>query len=142
MFEWDENKNRINIQKHGVSFDDAKKVFCDPCRLTLFDEGHSETEDRYYCIGVMGGNFMTKKIEYTDAPAEISESLNRAKIIPNFLPSPEQIEDLAAKRTKKQVSIYLSVETIDKFKAAAQAEGNRYQTMISNVLDTYTLHYL
>ncbi|MCL1878265.1 MAG: hypothetical protein FWF80_05360 [Defluviitaleaceae bacterium] len=40
------------------------------------------------------------------------------------------------------MSIYLTVDTIEKFKAAAQAEGSRYQTMISNVLDTYTLQYL
>ena len=85
---------------------------------------------------------MKKKIEYTDAPTEIAESLNRATIIPNFSPLPEEVEALAAKRMKKQVSIYLSVETIEKFKAAAQAEGGRYQTMISNVLDTYTLQYL
>ncbi|MGB9686689.1 MAG: BrnT family toxin [Rectinema subterraneum] len=28
-FEWDENKNQINIQKHGVSFEEAKEAFLD-----------------------------------------------------------------------------------------------------------------
>jgi len=85
---------------------------------------------------------MNREPEYTNAPEEIAESLNRAIAIPNFALVPEQVEDFASKKAKKQVSIYLSVETIEKFKAAAQAEGSRYQTMISNVLDTYTLQYL
>ena len=85
---------------------------------------------------------MRKEIEYTEAPKEIGESLNHAKIIPNFAPLPEQVAELAVKRSKKPVSIYLSVETIEKFKEAAKKDGNRYQTMISNVLDTYTRQYL
>ncbi|MCL1882964.1 MAG: BrnA antitoxin family protein [Defluviitaleaceae bacterium] len=85
---------------------------------------------------------MNQKIEYTDAPMDIEESLNRAVVIPNFELTQEQINMVAARRSKKPVSIYLSVETIDKFKKAAQKSGNRYQTMISDVLDTYTQQYL
>ena len=85
---------------------------------------------------------MKKEIEYTDAPEEIAESLSRAMIVPNFAPTPEQVAEYAAKRAKKPVSIYLSVETIEKFKAAAEKDGSRYQTMISDVLDTYTRQYL
>jgi len=85
---------------------------------------------------------MKKEIKYTDAPKKIMESLSRATVIPNFAPSPEQVKEFSAKRAKKSVSIYLSVETIEKFKAAAKKDGSRYQTMISNVLDTYTQQYL
>jgi len=59
MFEWDESKNQINIEKHGVSFDEAKMVFNDPERLTLFDAGHSQEEDRYYCIGIVNEGILT-----------------------------------------------------------------------------------
>ena len=31
LFEWDENKAKINIQKHGVTFEEAAEVFFDPC---------------------------------------------------------------------------------------------------------------
>ena len=89
-----------------------------------------------------GKRNMRKEIEYTEAPEGVKESLYRAKVIPNFAPMPEQVEELAAKRSKKPVSIYLSVETIEKFKEAAKKGGGRYQTMISNVLDTYTRQYL
>jgi uncharacterized DUF497 family protein len=33
-FEWDENKNRLNLAKHGISFEDAIEIFEDPRRLT------------------------------------------------------------------------------------------------------------
>jgi uncharacterized DUF497 family protein len=59
MFEWDENKNQLNIEKHGVSFEEAQNVFKDPKRLTLFDEGHSQDEDRYFCIGVVDDRVIT-----------------------------------------------------------------------------------
>jgi uncharacterized protein (DUF4415 family) len=79
---------------------------------------------------------------YTDAPAEVKESLERATIVPNFNLSPEGVKEFAARRAKKPVSIYLSVDTIEKFKRAAEKSGGRYQTMISNVLDVYTQQYL
>lgn len=53
IFEWDENKNRLNKTKHGVSFEVAARVFGDPERLELFDEGHSEEEDRWITIGMV-----------------------------------------------------------------------------------------
>ena len=85
---------------------------------------------------------MKKNVKYTDAPNDIEESLIRAIVIPNFTPLPEQVKELSANRTKKLVSIYLTVETIEKFKKAAKKNGDRYQTMISDVLDTYTQQYL
>jgi uncharacterized protein (DUF4415 family) len=87
-------------------------------------------------------NDMNSDRTYTDAPAEMEESLERATIVPNFDLSPEGVKEFAARRAKKPVSIYLSVDTIEKFKRAAEKSGGRYQTMISNVLDVYTQQYL
>lgn len=50
-FEWDENKNIINQQKHGVTFDEAKTVFYDENALLEFDELHSADEDRFRILG-------------------------------------------------------------------------------------------
>ena len=50
-FEWDEEKNRKNIKKHGVSFELATKVFFDDDRIEGYDTSHSDDEDRYYTIG-------------------------------------------------------------------------------------------
>ena len=51
-FEWDPQKARINDRKHKVSFERAAEVFLDPNMGSLFDEEHSETEERWVTIGV------------------------------------------------------------------------------------------
>ena len=50
-FEWDTNKEKINIQKHGVTFEQASYVFADPFALNKFDEEHSDYEDRWIILG-------------------------------------------------------------------------------------------
>ena len=50
-FEWDENKNQTNIQKHGISFEEAVTVFKDLDALIISDESHSNNEDRFLLIG-------------------------------------------------------------------------------------------
>ncbi len=51
-FEWDEDKSRQNVEKHGVTFDEAKTVFNDPFAITIADPDHSYQEDRYVDIGL------------------------------------------------------------------------------------------
>ena len=50
-FEWDKNKEKINIQKHGVTFEQASYVFSDQFALNKFDEEHSSDEDRWVMLG-------------------------------------------------------------------------------------------
>lgn len=51
LFEYDPEKNRKNIEKHGISFKSAARVFFDYDRIELYDEAHSGDEDRYDTIG-------------------------------------------------------------------------------------------
>ncbi len=51
-FNWDPNKDRLNLRKHGISFRQAASVFRDPNQLSIFDEEHSEKEDRWITLGV------------------------------------------------------------------------------------------
>ena len=51
LFEYDEEKNRKNIEKHGISFKTAARVFFDYDRIEMFDDEHSIDEDRYNTIG-------------------------------------------------------------------------------------------
>ena len=51
IFEWDQRKSRMNVQKHKVSFDEVRTLFNDPLLITYPDEHHSETEERYISIG-------------------------------------------------------------------------------------------
>lgn len=58
LFEYDPEKNRKNIEKHGISFRSAARVFFDYDRIELYDEAHSDHEDRFDTIGdVSAGNF-------------------------------------------------------------------------------------
>ena len=49
---WDDAKNRINRKKHGVSFEEASDLFTrDDDYLEIFDDAHSDEEDRFIAIG-------------------------------------------------------------------------------------------
>jgi len=50
-FEWDTDKNKINIAKHGLSFNEAESTFSDNKRIIMLDVDHSASEKRYFCIG-------------------------------------------------------------------------------------------
>ncbi len=59
-FEWDENKNILNIEKHGVSFFEAQSAFFDSHRVIAADVNHSkETEKRYFCFGSVDEKIIT-----------------------------------------------------------------------------------
>ncbi|MGZ8480551.1 MAG: BrnT family toxin [Candidatus Binatia bacterium] len=55
-FEWDANKARLNLRRHGISFAEAKTVFNDPLLVTFSDDDHSEDEERFISIGLSGFN--------------------------------------------------------------------------------------
>lgn len=50
-FEWDADKARQNKTKHDCSFEQAAGVFADKWELTLFDEDHSASEERWITLG-------------------------------------------------------------------------------------------
>lgn len=53
-FEWDPRKTKANITKHGISFEQAAKIFLDALHIAVFDDEHSETEERWVTIGKVG----------------------------------------------------------------------------------------
>ena len=50
-FEWDTEKEKINIKKRGIIFEQASYVFADPYALSRYDDEHSEDEDRWILMG-------------------------------------------------------------------------------------------
>jgi uncharacterized DUF497 family protein len=50
-FEWDRVKADANLEKHGVSFEEAATAFGDPLSLTIGDPDHSDQEDRFILVG-------------------------------------------------------------------------------------------
>ncbi len=65
-FEWDEIKNRINLEKHNVSFEEAQIAFFDSKRIIAEDLEHSRIEERYYCIGKVEQNILTVRFIYRE----------------------------------------------------------------------------
>jgi predicted DNA binding CopG/RHH family protein len=74
---------------------------------------------------------MKTKIKYTNEP------IVKVKIIPDFLPSPEQ---LALKDETVKVTIALSKSSVEYFKNEAKRYKTQYQKMIRRLLDEYTAH--
>lgn len=51
-FVWDDAKDRLNVRKHGVSFEEARTVFLDPVGRLIHDPVHSDREDRFVMLGL------------------------------------------------------------------------------------------
>ena len=64
QFEWDENKNNSNQEKHQVSFEKAQYAFMDTKRIIAEDIDHSIEEKRYFCFGDVDGGILTVRFTY------------------------------------------------------------------------------
>jgi uncharacterized DUF497 family protein len=52
VFAWDSRKAARNLEKHGVSFEEAATVFADPDALEWEDLEHSARENRFKRLGI------------------------------------------------------------------------------------------
>ncbi len=64
-FDWDENKARLNLKIHDISFDEAKTIFDDPLYVDFFDPDHSDSENRYLRFG-MSDQHRLLLVSYTE----------------------------------------------------------------------------
>jgi len=74
---------------------------------------------------------MSKQIQYSNEP------LGKLRIVPDFLPSPEE---LAVKNKSTKITITLSAESVAYFKETAKKNQMQYQKMIRQLLDEYVAH--
>jgi uncharacterized DUF497 family protein len=51
VFEWDDEKDASNQEKHGISFAEATEAFFDPFNITIADPDHSTEEERFLLLG-------------------------------------------------------------------------------------------
>ncbi len=51
-FAWDQRKEKANVNKHGVSFEEARTVFYDENAIQFYDPDHSDEEDRFVLLGL------------------------------------------------------------------------------------------
>ena len=50
-FEWNNEKSKLNLQKHQVSFEEAKEVFLDPMHISKLDHRFDCFEERWITLG-------------------------------------------------------------------------------------------
>lgn len=75
-FEWDPAKAASNLRKHKVDFELAATVFQDPFMQSIFDEDHSESEQRWITMGrARDGRLVV--VSHTDARTEGDKMLVR-----------------------------------------------------------------
>jgi len=51
-FDWDSTKDQQNIRKHRISFRQAATIFRDPNQLSIYDQEHSQNEERWITMGI------------------------------------------------------------------------------------------
>jgi len=152
-FEWDEAKNRLNQDKHGVAFELAQAAFFDSKRLIARDISHRGGEERYYCIGTVGQGVLTvrftmrgrviciigakverrmkKRIQYSDEPMEL-------RIVADFLPPPNQ---LRPKRSRVKVTVEVAKESLEFYRSQTRGERDEYRAMMGQLLDLYATRF-
>jgi len=83
-FEWDEKKNISNIQKHQVSFEEAKEVFKDPLHISKLDHRFSYFEERWITIGSTKnyGILVVANMFFDDSGEEIIRIISARKANP------------------------------------------------------------
>ena len=77
-FEWDATKAASNHRKHGITFDLAATVFRDPLMISIPDDEHSETEERWISMGQAENS---KLLLVVHTYLEISASAANVRII-------------------------------------------------------------
>lgn len=77
-FDWDPVKERKNVRNRRLSFRQAATVFRDPNQLTLFDEVHSDEEERWVTIGLDGAGLLRVVVHTFE---QVAEDLCHLRII-------------------------------------------------------------
>lgn len=91
LFDWDPKKHTKNIEKHGVTFEEAESSFYDELSLIIDDPIHSENEERFILIGL---SFKTNLLVVSHCYRHESGSEEIIRIIS------------ARKATKKEAQVY------------------------------------
>jgi len=65
-FEWDDDKAASNLEKHGVDFVDATRVFLDPFMIEMVDDAFDYGEERFIAIGAVEGRVLYVVYVFTE----------------------------------------------------------------------------
>ena len=80
-YEWNEEKNKLNQQKYGISFEEAKEVFDDPLQISKLDKRFSYFEERWITVGSSSKHkvLVVANLFFTDEGEEIIRIISARK---------------------------------------------------------------
>jgi uncharacterized DUF497 family protein len=80
-YEWNEDKNKLNQQKHGISFEEAKEVFDDALQISKLDKRFSYFEERWITVGTTSKHkvLVVANLFFTDDGKEIIRIISARK---------------------------------------------------------------
>lgn len=145
VFKWDDNKNKIIVPKHGVSFKEALTVFYDDNALLINDETHSAEEDRFILVGLSAQGRIIVVCHAYYEEKEIIRIISSREATKNetlqYLRKKESMKkeyDFSGgkknpyvNKLKKQITINLNEEVLTYFKAMSDETGIPYQSLIN-----------
>ena len=141
-FEWDENKNKLNIKKHGISFEEASTVFYDDEALIISDEAHSDNEERFIMIGFSYKYNLLVVCHCYRQNESVIRIVSARKATKNerkeYLKKMKSEYDFSkgkknpyAKMLKRQITINISEEVLEYFKEMSEKTSIPYQSLIN-----------
>ena len=94
IIDWDSNKNSENIQKHGISFEQAQEIFLDPLHLSILDERFSYFKERWITMGAAkrGDVIVTAHLYFVEEPEERIRIISARRATPQERRQYEKIE--------------------------------------------------
>ena len=80
-YEWNEEKNKLNQQKHSISFEEAKEVFEDALQISKLDKRFSYFEERWITVGTTSKHkvLVVANLFFTDDGEEIIRIISARK---------------------------------------------------------------
>src|ERR1035441_3159051 len=133
IFAWDENKNRINRRKHGVSFETAARVFEDPNVVSYRDRVVDE-EERWHAVGCAGGIALLLVVHTSEEPQQLED---RPDSQIDYSDAPEgspRASDIEVGRFYRPIKQLVSLRVDADVLAWFRGQGKKYQTRINDVL--------
>jgi uncharacterized DUF497 family protein len=81
IFEWDDNKNKINITKHKIDFNEAKEIFNDSMHISRLDHRFEYLEERWISLGATKKNkiIVVANVYFDDNGKEIIRIISARK---------------------------------------------------------------
>ena len=154
-FVWDEEKNIINQEKHGVSFEEAQTVFYDDYALLEYDEEHSEEEDRFRILGLSKkGRLLivvhctresesvirlissrkateTEKTGYEREKRLMKTVDERDEYLEKEFDFSKAVRNPYAKKLHKKITINIDIDALEYFKDQSSESGIPYQKLMN-----------